>query len=175
MRVETRFTQYAVNFSDLEHLGQSVDDSLPSLNNVEQENEIKDPLENVESNAFGIMLPDDEDDLLAGITDDFDLSRLPNQLEDVEEYDLFGSGGGMELDFESQDGLGIGMSKLSISDGVVPNGIGHYALPNGVGAVAGEHPYGEHPSRTLFVRNINSNVEDSELRTLFEVLPVISL
>ncbi|XP_020416332.1 protein MEI2-like 2 isoform X1 [Prunus persica] len=157
-----------LNFSDLEHLGQSVDDSLPSLNNVEQENEIKDPLENVESNAFGIMLPDDEDDLLAGITDDFDLSRLPNQLEDVEEYDLFGSGGGMELDFESQDGLGIGMSKLSISDGVVPNGIGHYALPNGVGAVAGEHPYGEHPSRTLFVRNINSNVEDSELRTLFE-------
>ncbi|XP_021811688.1 protein MEI2-like 2 isoform X1 [Prunus avium] len=157
-----------LNFSDLEHLGQSVDDSLPSLNNVEQENEIKDPLEKVESNAFGIMLPDDEDDLLAGITDDFDLSRLPNQLEDVEEYDLFGSGGGMELDFESQDGLGIGMSKLSISDGVVPNGIGHYALPNGVGAVAGEHPYGEHPSRTLFVRNINSNVEDSELRTLFE-------
>ncbi|PQQ09837.1 protein MEI2-like 2 isoform X2 [Prunus yedoensis var. nudiflora] len=157
-----------LNFSDLEHLGQSVDDSLPSLNNVEQENEIKDPLENVESNAFGIMLPDDEDDLLAGINDDFDLSRLPNQLEDVEEYDLFGSGGGMELDFESQDGLGIGMSKLSISDGVVPNGIGHYALPNGVGAVAGEHPYGEHPSRTLFVRNINSNVEDSELRTLFE-------
>ncbi|PKI33965.1 hypothetical protein CRG98_045643 [Punica granatum] len=32
----------------------------------------------------------------------------------------------------------------------------------------GEHPYGGHPSRTLFVRNINSNVEDSELRALFE-------
>eukprot|EP00010_Vexillifera_abyssalis_P008857 CAMPEP_0201550488 /NCGR_PEP_ID=MMETSP0173_2-20130828/6836_1 /ASSEMBLY_ACC=CAM_ASM_000268 /TAXON_ID=218659 /ORGANISM="Vexillifera sp., Strain DIVA3 564/2" /LENGTH=638 /DNA_ID=CAMNT_0047960469 /DNA_START=381 /DNA_END=2297 /DNA_ORIENTATION=+ len=32
----------------------------------------------------------------------------------------------------------------------------------------GEHPFGEHPSRTLFVRNINSNVEDEELRTLFE-------
>ncbi|KAA8532257.1 hypothetical protein F0562_032290 [Nyssa sinensis] len=27
---------------------------------------------------------------------------------------------------------------------------------------------GEHPSRTLFVRNINSNVEDSELQSLFE-------
>lgn len=37
------------------------------------------------------------------------------------------------------------------------------------GPLAGEHPYGEHPSRTLFVRNINSNVEDSELRALFEV------
>ncbi|EFJ29695.1 hypothetical protein SELMODRAFT_91923 [Selaginella moellendorffii] len=34
--------------------------------------------------------------------------------------------------------------------------------------LAGEHPYGEHPSRTLFVRNINSNVEDAELRALFE-------
>lgn len=32
----------------------------------------------------------------------------------------------------------------------------------------GEHPYGEHPSRTLFVRNINSNVEDEELNMLFE-------
>lgn len=33
----------------------------------------------------------------------------------------------------------------------------------------GEHPLGEHPSRTLFVRNINSNVEDEELTSMFEV------
>ena len=45
----------------------------------------------------------------------------------------------------------------------------HFGLSNGVGIVSGEHPLGEHPSRTLFVRNINSNVEDSELRSLFEV------
>jgi len=32
----------------------------------------------------------------------------------------------------------------------------------------GEHPCGEHPSRTLFVRNINSNVEEAELKQLFE-------
>jgi len=31
-----------------------------------------------------------------------------------------------------------------------------------------EHPHGEHPSRTLFVRNINSNVEEHEIRELFE-------
>lgn len=31
-----------------------------------------------------------------------------------------------------------------------------------------EHPLGEHPSRTLFVRNIDSNVEDEELSALFE-------
>jgi hypothetical protein len=33
----------------------------------------------------------------------------------------------------------------------------------------GEHPYGEHPSRTLFVRNIHSSVDDEELRSLFSV------
>lgn len=37
----------------------------------------------------------------------------------------------------------------------------------------GEHPFGEHPSRTLFVRNINSNVEESELKELFEVYGTI--
>ena len=44
-----------------------------------------------------------------------------------------------------------------------------YSIQNGGVAASGEHPYGEHPSRTLFVRNINSNVEDMELRALFEV------
>jgi len=31
-----------------------------------------------------------------------------------------------------------------------------------------EHPLGEHPSRTLFVRNISSTVEDEELKQIFE-------
>uniref|UniRef100_A0A2N9EJK3 RRM domain-containing protein n=1 Tax=Fagus sylvatica TaxID=28930 RepID=A0A2N9EJK3_FAGSY len=126
-----------------------------------------DSLEDLETHAIGTLLPDDEEELLAGIMDDFDLSGLPGSLEDLEDYDLFGSGGGMELETDPQESLGLGLSKL-LSDGV-GNGLPHYAIPNGVGAVAGEHPYGEHPSRTLFVRNINSNVEDSELRLLFEV------
>lgn len=158
-----------MNFTDSELGGQSVDDNLSKLDKLGQDNECKDPLEDVEANAIGNMLPDDEDELLAGIMDDFDLSGLPSQLEDLED-DLFGSGGGMELEFEPQEHLSIGMSKVSISDGVASNGIGQYTLSNGVGAAAGEHPYGEHPSRTLFVRNINSNVEDSELRSLFEVI-----
>ncbi|XP_054797052.1 protein MEI2-like 2 isoform X2 [Prosopis cineraria] len=136
------------------------------FNKVHEEVGGYDPLEDVETNAIGNMLPDDEEELLAGIMDDFDLSRLPSQLEDLDENDLFGSGGGLEMDFE--ESLKTGMSKMSVSDGLASNGIGHYVLPNGVGPVAGEHPYGEHPSRTLFVRNINSNVEDSELRSLFE-------
>lgn len=153
-----------MHFNDSENCGLSVDDGSPSLNKLHHDGESKDPLEEVDLNMIGSLLPDDEDELLAGIMDDFDLSELPTQVEDLED-DLFGSGGGMELDFDN----GIGISKLSLSDSVAGNGIAHYGIPNGVATVAGEHPYGEHPSRTLFVRNINSNVEDSELRTLFEV------
>jgi len=43
------------------------------------------------------------------------------------------------------------------------------ASPQPTSPVAsGEHPYGEHPSRTLFVRNINSSIDDEELHTMFE-------
>ncbi|EPS63954.1 hypothetical protein M569_10829, partial [Genlisea aurea] len=92
------------------------------------------------------LLPGDEDELLAGLMDDFDLSGF------TDEDDFFGSGGGMEIEFESRDHPHFGS-------------IPHFGFSNGV---SGEHPLGERPSRTLFVRNINSNVEDSELRSLFE-------
>ncbi|KAK7387032.1 hypothetical protein VNO78_27501 [Psophocarpus tetragonolobus] len=153
---------------DLTDAENPVDDNSLTLDKVHKEDEEHDPFDDFETNAIGNILPDDEEELLAGIMDDFDLSKLPSQLEDLDENDLFVNGGGFEMDFEPQESLSIGMSKISISDGVASNGIGHYAIANGVGTVAGEHPYGEHPSRTLFVRNINSNVEDSELRTLFE-------
>lgn len=126
--------------------------------------------EGVMNPAIGNSLPDDEDELLAGIMDDFDLRGLPSSLEDLEDYDIFGSGGGMELEGDPQESLSMSMSKVSISDSASGNGLPHYGVPNGAGTVAGEHPYGEHPSRTLFVRNINSNVEDLELRALFEVI-----
>ncbi|KAF5752771.1 protein MEI2-like 5 [Tripterygium wilfordii] len=146
---------------------QSVDDVSCDLNKHQQGVDINDSLEDVEAHAIGSLLPDDEDELLAGIMDDLDLYGLPTSLEELEDYDLFG-GGGMELETDLQDSLSLGMSKVNLSDGVVGNGMPHYGFLNGVGSVAGEHPYGEHPSRTLFVRNINSNVEDSELRALFE-------
>lgn len=157
-----------VNSTDSEDYGRPVDDSLLTLDKDHKEEEGQGPFDDMETNAIGNLLPDDEDELLAGIMDDFDLTRLPIQLEDLDENDLFANGGGFEMDFEPQDSLSIGLSKISISDGLASSGIAQYAIPNGMGAVAGEHPYGEHPSRTLFVRNINSNVEDSELRILFE-------
>lgn len=155
-----------------EQCGQSIDDSLPSLSQFHLEDGGKYPLED-ETSPLGNFLPGDEDELLAGIMDDFDLNELPTQLEELED-DLFG-GGGFEMEPEHQENLLNGFAKLSMSPG---SSIAHYGFSNGVGTVAGEHPYGEHPSRTLFVRNINSNVEDSELRSLFEVhlhLPVVFL
>lgn len=130
------------------------------------------PIHDHDIESHSIMLPD-EDDLLTGMMDDLDLTELP---PDADDYDLFGSGGGMELDADFRDGLtmsggGGGPPRLSLVGGnnaAVPQ----FNVQNGAGTgttVAGEHPYGEHPSRTLFVRNINSNVEDSELKTLFEV------
>ncbi|CAN4103128.1 unnamed protein product [Withania somnifera] len=154
-----------LNFAESENYGHSIDDSLPSLNRLLLEDEMKDPLEE-ERIPDGCFLPGDEDELLAGLIDDFDLSGLPTQLEDLED-DFFGSGG-LELESDALDNSLNGFPKLSMSDGILGSIVGHNVFPNGAGSVAGEHPYGEHPSRTLFVRNINSNVEDSKLRSLFE-------
>lgn len=126
--------------------------------------QMDDPLCDNESHSIGNLLPDEED-LLTGMMDDLDLSELP----DADDYDLFGSGGGMELENDLGGSLSMtGPPRLSISS-LGGNAVPQFNIQNGAGTVAGEHPYGEHPSRTLFVRNINSNVDDSELKALFEV------
>eukprot|EP00850_Spirogloea_muscicola_P018203 SM000164S02265 [mRNA] locus=s164:118569:123747:- [translate_table: standard] len=109
--------------------------------------------------------------------------RLASSLDDGEEFDVF-SGGGMELEGDNGGGGGSGVDSsgreywdhgrrlMEVSAagpmGADGSGIGNGSSGVTAGGVAGEHPYGEHPSRTLFVRNINSNVEDSELRSVFE-------
>ncbi|MFS8033948.1 hypothetical protein Hanom_Chr17g01575511 [Helianthus anomalus] len=61
----------------------------------------------------------------------------------------------------------LGISKVSLGDGVVGNGWAQYNIANGVETVAGEHPYVEHPSRTLFVSNIKFNAEGDFVRVFF--------
>ncbi|KAL2483443.1 Protein MEI2-like 5 [Forsythia ovata] len=156
-----------LNFKEPDQIGQSVDDGFPRTKKTYLEDENNDPLEDIELSLTGSFLPGDEDELLAGLMDDFDLNGLPTQLEDLDD-DFFGSGGGLEIEPEPLENLGNGVLRLSTSDGISGSNIAHFGFTNSVGAVSGEHPYGEHPSRTLFVRNINSNVEDSELRSLFE-------
>ncbi|CAN1790561.1 Protein MEI2-like 4 [Linum perenne] len=107
-------------------------------------------LEEIEAQTIGNLLPAD-DDLFSGITNE--LGNIVNSAvgDDLEDFDLFSSGGGMELEGD----IMAGRKNPDL-----------FALSNG--SVTGKHPFGELPSRTLFVRNINSNVEDSELKTLFE-------
>ncbi|GKV50204.1 hypothetical protein SLEP1_g56916 [Rubroshorea leprosula] len=84
------------------------------------------------------------------------LDTPANRGDELEDFDLFSSGGGMEL--EGDDCLGVGQGN---SDIVRASNV----------SIVGGHPYSEHPSRTHFLRNINSNVEDSELKALFEGNP----
>lgn len=134
--------------------------SVDTIASHYEEEEIIESLEEIEAQTIGNLLPDD-DDLLSGVTDGLDYNIQSNGGDDMEELDLFSSVGGMDLE---DDALSSGQKSCEFPGGV-PNG--QLGLCNG--SIVGEHPYGEHPSRTLFVRNINSNVEDSELRTLFEV------
>ncbi|CAA0808666.1 Protein MEI2-like 5 [Striga hermonthica] len=158
--------KFNFNDSGQSQSSQLFDDNFPSLSKLQLADELKDA-EDIEPNAIGSSLPGDENELLAGLMDDFDFSGLPTQLEDLDD-DFFGSGGGLEIEPESRENLLNDLSSLSIGDSFSGGSISHFGFMNGVGPVSGEHPYGEHPSRTLFVRNINSNVEDSELRSLFE-------
>ncbi|XP_068667367.1 protein MEI2-like 4 isoform X3 [Aristolochia californica] len=138
--------------------GQSVDTVASQFD----EDEPLGSLKEIEAQTIGNLLPDD-DDLLSGVLDELEYVGQSNTGEDIEDFDLFSSGGGLEL--EADDGLnGYGGNKSSELLEGLSNG--QQGCPNS--PFAGEHPYGEHPSRTLFVRNINSNVEDSELKALFE-------
>jgi len=140
--------------SNVASLGQS-DDTVNS--NFEEEEPLE-SLEEIEAQTIGNLLPDD-DDLLSGVIDGIGYIAQPNCGDDIDD-DIFCTGGGMEL--EGDDNC------INASDLV--NRGGSNGLQGGLSsAFAGEHPYGEHPSRTLFVRNINSNVEDVELKMLFEV------
>ncbi|KAL6569242.1 hypothetical protein OROHE_003523 [Orobanche hederae] len=119
-----------------------------------KEDEVFESLEELEAQTIGNLLPDD-DDLLSGVTDGFDSIVGPHNGEDMEDLDLFSSVGGLEL---GEDCFSKSNSELCDVNQLVKS----------AGTSGGEHPFWEHPSRTLFVRNINSTIEDSELRTLFE-------
>ncbi|XP_073272658.1 protein MEI2-like 2 isoform X1 [Primulina huaijiensis] len=155
------------NFTELGQIVRSSDGGLHNLNKLCLE-EVRDSLEDVELSKLGIFLPGDEDGLYAGPEDDFDLNGLPTRVEDLDD-DLFGSGGGIEIESDNQENLANGVSRLSSStSGISGNTNVHNGFTNAVRTFSGEHPSGEHPSRTLFVRNINSHVDDSELKFLFE-------
>ncbi|KAG2310067.1 hypothetical protein Bca4012_024586 [Brassica carinata] len=108
-----------------------------------EEEEPFESLEEIEARTIGNLLPD-EDDFFAGVVGEVGHNSRPNDLDDS---DLFG----MELD-------GDVFSNVSQRDGKRGSNV----------SVSGEIPRGEVLSRTLFVRNMDSIIEDRELRVLFE-------
>ncbi|KAF1888051.1 hypothetical protein Lal_00024063 [Lupinus albus] len=114
----------------------------------------EEPYKSIEEYIIGNLLPD-EDDLFSGVTDVLGYNTHARTNDDFEDYDLFSSGGGMELEGDEH-----------LTSGNRTNGLDVDSVFHGGSKV--KVPFGEQPSRTLFVRNINSNVEDSELKVLFE-------
>lgn len=122
---------------------------------LSEEENLFNSLEEIEVQTLGNLLPD-EDELFTGVVDDVAYDSYAKNDNDFEDFDLFSSGGGMEL--EGNNHLCVNQRHCDLNVGI----------PNSQGSSNGSLA-SEQPSRTLFVRNINSNVEDAELRDLFQV------
>ncbi|ESW11316.1 hypothetical protein PHAVU_008G019500 [Phaseolus vulgaris] len=124
-----------------------------------EEERLFDSLEELEAQIIGNLLPSD-DDLLSGMTTELELDHIiqDSSGDDMDELDIFSSVGGMDLGDDNSPSSG--QKNSEILDGACNS-----QLRNG------EQPYHKHPSRALVVRNTNSDVEDSELRSLFEDSP----
>ncbi|CAH8353982.1 unnamed protein product [Eruca vesicaria subsp. sativa] len=112
------------------------------------EEEPSESLEEIEAQTIGNLLPD-EDDLFAEVTGDVGRKSRANG-DDLDDFDLFSSVGGMELDGDVFPSMG--------------NRNGERGRNNSVS----EHHRAEIPSRTILAGNISSIVEDYELKVLFE-------
>jgi hypothetical protein len=102
----------------------------------------------IEAQIIGNLLPDD-DDLLSSVCGDIGYNTNANNQDEIDD-DIFCTGGGMELEAD-------GNSKLLNFNGGASQTRSIVQLN------------GERSSRILFVGNIDSNVEDSELKFMFEV------
>jgi len=128
--------------------------SVDTIASHYEEEKLSDSLEELEAQIIGNLLPD-EDDLLSGVTDGNNYIICDSNGDDIDELDLFSNNGGFDLgDVENSSSIERNSEFIS-------------GVRNS--SIAGEKPYGEHPSRTLFVRNIDSDVKDSVLKALFEV------
>lgn len=125
--------------------------SVDAIASRYEEQRLRDSLEELEARIIVSLLPDDGD-LLSGVADD-----IPDRTRDeVDELELFNSGGGFELE---DDGKSSSREKKSEIVGGDSNN----------NSVVGENRSGEHFSRRLFVKNIDADVENSVLKALFEV------
>ncbi|KAL9264606.1 MEI2-like 4-like protein [Drosera capensis] len=122
------------------------------------EEEPLESLEEIEAQTIGNLLPND-DDLFSGVVYGEQVGQRGG-VDDTEDLDLFSSVGGMDL---GDDNSYVGRRNNNFHGVVSPGQLGGTDF-----SIAREHPFGEFPSRTLFVRNINITVDDLELRAVFE-------
>ncbi|KAL8230465.1 hypothetical protein R6Q57_000243 [Mikania cordata] len=107
---------------------------------------------NKQSQTIESLLPDEED-LFSGVPDELGCTATTNS--DDEDFDLFSSNGGIELE---------GNSKLYLSQQKFLTAKGFNSDQSSSDHLVSQ----EHPSRTLLVKNVDDRVEDSKLRALFE-------
>ncbi|WVZ85407.1 hypothetical protein U9M48_032343 [Paspalum notatum var. saurae] len=108
----------------------------------------------IETQTIGNLLPDD-DDLLSGVPGDVGYDTRANNQDDIDD-DIFFTSGGMELEADGNNK----MPKY--------NGGANYSHTRSNVQLNADRIYGEKPSRILFVGNIDSSIEDSELKFIFE-------
>ncbi|CAL0306719.1 unnamed protein product [Lupinus luteus] len=114
----------------------------------------EEPYKSIEEDIIGNLFSD-EDDLFYGVIDELGYSNHVRTNDDFEDFDLFSSGGGMELEGDAHLYPGKVTRRWDGDSGFYRGS-------------KGKLPFGEQPCRTLFVRNFNSNVEDNELKAVFE-------
>ncbi|KAK9066346.1 hypothetical protein SSX86_013668 [Deinandra increscens subsp. villosa] len=105
-----------------------------------------------QSQTIESLLPDEED-LFSGVLDELGCAATSNT--DDEDFDLFSSNGGMELEGNSK--LHFSQQKFMTAEGLDSDQSSTDYLVSS-----------EHSSRTLLVKNVDRRIEDSKLRALFE-------
>ncbi|BAT83130.1 hypothetical protein VIGAN_04023400 [Vigna angularis var. angularis] len=130
-----------------------------------EEERLFDSLEELEAQIIGNLLPSD-DDFLSAVTNELELDQIiqDSSGDDMDELDLFSSLGGMDLGDDNSPSSG--QKNSEILDGACNSQLGLCSA-----LIDGEKCYDKHPSRTLVVRNISSDVKDSELSSLSEDTP----
>ncbi|MED6136274.1 hypothetical protein PIB30_054561 [Stylosanthes scabra] len=132
--------------------GYSVDNVAPQC----EDEMVFDSLEELEAQTIGNLLPIDDDDLLAGLTGEHEIFVKDSSGDESEDQDLFASVGGMDLGHDDSSSSGQKNSEL------------HDEVCKGQLELRDASVTGEHPSRTLLVKNVASDVGDSALKALFE-------
>ncbi|KAJ8772395.1 hypothetical protein K2173_027572 [Erythroxylum novogranatense] len=130
------------------------DQPVKTVRSQQKEEEQFGSLEEIEAQTISDLLPA-EDSLFSGVTDELGHNISVYNRDDLEDFDMFSSVGGMEL--EGDESSSVRQRKCALI-GMVANGRGFLS-----GSVVNGHP-----SKSVFIRDINNKVDDFDLKDLVE-------